>query len=292
MKPRLLFAAALLGCATATTPAQATDGAEQYEIISSYSTESERPRGSSSSSGSDEFREEVRAGADGCRTRTFDVVDDPEHKRPLEVWRMPVVLRECPGFPQVIANCEEMEARRDAFLAAAKIPHESCGRYYFTWNVFKIECDPDTILETVANIDLGSIRLEDGAVFTLPDTSTSVTLAAVPVAPAGQRIFKGRTTIDPEVLREGAIKTIMVVAEVRGKAVTREEAMAQIVAHQFSGEAEVTLVEEPAAGRITATVHTAVREVDVEGGVETRQGETVTTRQRAQDASQPDAAFT
>lgn len=158
--------------------------------------------------------------------------------------------------------------------------------------MFKIECDPDTILETVVSFDLGSIRLEDGAVFNLPDTRTSVTLAVVPDAPPGQRIFKGRTTIDADVLREGAIERIMVVAEISGKAVTRDEAAARIAAHQFSGETEVTLAEEPAAGRITATVNTAVREVDAEGGVETRQGETVTTRQKAESAGRPDPSFT
>ncbi len=291
MKPRLLFAAALLWCAAAT-PAQAADGAEQYEIRIRYQTTSEGEGSSGSSSGGNLYREDVYPAEGECRTRRFDVVDDPERKRPLGVWEMPVEVRDCAGQARVIANREAMVARRDAYLAAAKIPRESCGRYYFSWNVFKIECDPDAILETVAGIDLGSIRLEDGAVFTLPDTDTSVTLTVVPDAPAGQRIFKGRRTIDPEMLREGAIETIMVVAEVRGKVVTREEAMAQIAAHQFSGEAEVTLVEEPAAGRITATFNGSVREVDAEGGVETRQGETVITRQRAEDASQPDPAFT
>lgn len=133
MKPRLILAAALLGCAAAaTSPAQAGDGAEQYEIEVKYQTRSESEGSSGSSSGGNLYREDVYPADGDCRTRRFDGVDDPERERPLADWQMPVEVRDCAGQARVIINREAMEARRDAFLAAAKIPRESCGRYYFT----------------------------------------------------------------------------------------------------------------------------------------------------------------
>jgi hypothetical protein len=255
-----------------------------YEITTRYSTSSEGQGSSGSSSGKSAYREAVRTGADGCRTRSFDLVDDPERKRPLAEWQMPIVLRECPGAAPVLANRDEMLVRRDAFLAAIEVTTEACGRYYFTWNVFQIECDPDAAAQRTLKGNLSLIPLEDGAEYNLPDTGTRVTLALAPDAPPGQRIFTGTATIDPEYLRDSAAKTIMVVAEINGKTVTREEALAQIARHQFSGESAITVFEEAAAGRITTTLTGEVREVDAEGEVETRRGEVVTIRQKVEAA--------
>jgi len=287
---RTLLASLLgLACACAPVAASADDSAaapevRHYDITTRYSTSSEGENGSGSSSGKSGYREDVRTEADGCRTRSFDLVDDPERKRPLVEWQMPIVLFECPGAVPVLANRGEMLARRDAFLAAIKVTTEACGRYYFTWNVFQIECDPDAAVVEVLKSDLSLIPMEDGAEYALPDTGTRVTLALAPDAPPGQRVFTGTAAIDPAYLRDSAAKAIMVVAEVSGKTVTREEALAQIAAHQYSGESAITVVEEAAADRITTTITWEDREVDSEGQVETRRGEVVTIRQRVEAA--------
>lgn len=278
-----------LACAATPVAAAANDSATapevtHYEITTRYSTSSEGQDSSGSTSGKSAYRETVRTEADGCRTRSFDLVDDPARKRPLVDWQMPIVLRECPGAVPVLANRDEMLARRDAFLAAIKVTTEACGRYYFTWNVFQIECDPDAAVQETLRGDLSLIPLEDGAEYNLPDTGTRVTLALAPDAPAGQRIFTGTAAIDPEYLRGSAAKTIMVVAEISGQTVTREDALAQIARHQFSGESTITVFEEAAAGRIMTTLTGEVREVDAEGEVETRRGEVVTIRQRVEAA--------
>lgn len=295
MSARRTLLASLLGLASACAPAAASadDSAaapevRHYDTTSSYSTTSEGQGSSGSSSGKSGYREEVRTEADGCRNRSFDLVDDPERKRPLVEWQMPVVLRECPGAAPVLANRDEMLARRDAFLAAIKVTTEACGRYYFTWNVFQIECDPDAAVEQTLKGDLSLIPLEDGAEYNLPDTGTRVTLALMPDAPPGQRVFTGAAAIDPAYLRDSAAKAIMVVAEVSGKTVTREEALAQIAAYQYSGESAITVVEEAAADRITSTSTWEDRDVDAEGEVETRRGEVVTIRQRVEAASGSD----
>jgi len=85
-------------------------------------------------------------------------------------------VRECDEKAPAIANREEMLARLDHFLTEAKISREACGSYYFTWTAFKIECDPDSVLGTVAAINLGIIPLEDGAYYTVPFTDTRVKL--------------------------------------------------------------------------------------------------------------------
>ncbi|UYV15602.1 hypothetical protein [Porphyrobacter sp. ULC335] len=288
-----LALAGVLACASAPAAASADDSAAalevtHYKITSRYSTSSEGHGSSGSSNGRSAYREEVRADVAGCRTRIFDLIDDPERKRPLVEWQMPIVLRECPGATPVLANRDDMLARRDAFLAAIKVTTEACGRYYFTWSVFQIECDPDAAVEGILKSDLSLIPLEDGADYRLPDTGTGVTLVLASDTPPGQRVFTGTAAIDPAYLRDSAADTIMVVAEVSGKTVTREEALAQIASHQFSGKSTITVVEEAAADRITTTITGVVREVDAEGEVATRQGEVVTIRQRVEAASGSD----
>jgi hypothetical protein len=278
-----------LAAVAAPTAAWAGESApDHYVIESRYETETEGDSGSGSSSGRNTYTEFVRDEAGGCVLRSFDVVDDSKRPRPLAIWQFPLVLRECPGAAPVLANREAMLGRRNAFLAAMGVGEEACGKHYFTWNVFQIECDPDEAVLWLAQIDLAAIRLEDGAEHVLADTGTRVTLQQVSDASPGARAFSGSGVVDPAFLRDKAVETIMVVAEVSGETITREEAVEQVAARQFSGETAITLVEEPAAGRITATITGQSREVDAMGKVETRRGKVVITRKRVGAASSPD----
>lgn len=270
--------------AFAREPAQT----EHYTITTRYSTVFEGGDSSGSSRGGNAYREEVRTDAEGCRIRIFDIDDADGPKRPLAAWQMPIVLRECPGAAVVIANRDEMLARRDAFLAAMNVTAEVCGSHYFTWNVFRIECDPDESLARLADFDLVSVRLEDGAEYALPGTGTSVTLRRQADGLPGQLVFAGCAVVDPDYMRENAAETIRVVAEVSGEKVTKDEAIAQIAGHQFSGKRTITFVAEPGAGLITATQTGEMREIDADGAIETRKIEVVTTRQRVEAASGSD----
>lgn len=274
--------------ALAKEPAQV----EHYSITTRYSTVSEGGGSSGSSRGSNAYREEVRTDAEGCRLRQFDIDDTDGRKRPLSQWQMPIVVRQCPGAAPALANRDAMLARRDAFLAAMNVTTDVCGAHYFTWNVFRIDCDPDEAVDRLAEIDLGSIRLEDGAEYALPDTGTRVTLRRKASEVPGQILFAGSAAIDPEYLRSRAAETIMVVAEVSGEKMTRDEAISQIAGRRYSGESAITLVAEPETGRITVTLSGEVKEIGEDGTIETRKGETVTTRQRVEAAPGSDPFVT
>lgn len=261
---------------------------EYYTITTRYSTVFEGGESSGSSSGGSAYREEVRTDAEGCRIRTFDIDDADGPKRPLAEWQMPIVLRECPGAATVLSNRDEMLARRDAFLAAMNVTAEVCGSHYFTWNVFRIECDPDEAVARLADFDLGSVRLEDGAEYALPDTGMRVPLRRQADGLAGELVFSGSAELDPDYLRTEAAETIMVVAEISGEKVTEDEAAAQIAGRQYSGKSAITFVAEPEAGRITATLTGEVREIGETGAIETRKAEVVTMRQRVEAASGSD----
>lgn len=275
-------------CAATHSLAQASKGPETFEIAIRYETRSEGSGMSGSSRGGYLYREQIFASEGACRLRRFDVIDDPESPRPLALWEMPVEVRECEGQPAEIANREAMLERLNAFLSAAELPREACGRHYFTWNVFRIECDPDFALETVKRIDLGSLTIEDGAPFFVHDTGTRVKLKLVESRDQGLRRFIGSGAIDPKTLREQTAKTIMVVAEVSGEEVSHEGAMAQIAEHRFSGEVSVTIVEDPVEERITLTVISETAETDAEGQTETRWREEITTREKVGTAPGPD----
>jgi len=197
-------------------------------------------------------------------------------------------VRECDEKAPAIANREEMLTRLDHFLTEAKISREACGSHYFTWNVFKIECDPDSVLDTVATINLGMIPLQEGAYYRVPATDTLVKLTRANSLRDGSQTFTGTATIDSEFLRKGALKTIEVVAQLSGEKLSKEAADARLKGFEFSGEVTVSVFSEPKDARITLEVLSEVREINAEGQTGTRRGKEVTKRQRVEAPADPD----
>ena len=276
---------ALICAAAIAGPANASVEPEVFEIEVRYETSSQSDDGgSSSSSGGFSYREEAYAPEGKCRIRRFDLNDGPR-ERPLAAWEMPVEVRDCRGQSLEITNREEMLARLDEFLTEANLSREACGTHYFTWNVFKIECDPDSVLDTISDINLGAIDLEDGSSLLLPGMGTDVTLALEGNADSDELEFTGSARIDPEILRNQAAQTIMVVAELNREPISREEAFKELEAVSFSGEVSVTLEFNSEDDGITLVKQSQVIVTDPESGTEIRRGREVTVRERAEPAA-------
>ena len=126
---------------------------EAYRITVSYETESKSDTGSGSSSGRNSYIERIlQDGPDGI-VREYDVFLEPGQERHLSDWQYPFRVRQS-GSDAELLDRDEMIARRNAWLAAAEIPMESCGRHVFTWNVFRIECYPDHVVELLETVQI------------------------------------------------------------------------------------------------------------------------------------------
>ncbi len=261
--------------------------AERYEILISYETKSEGEMSSGSSRGSYLYVEEVHARENGCLERSFDIVDNPGQPRPLVEWQVPVRLLRCGPDDRKIVNEAQMIARRDHFLEEIEATMEVCGKHYFTWMVFKIECDPRAILETIDRYDLVSLRLEDGANYTLSGNSGKATLSQVS-SDLDEQTFVANGQIDPAFLRAQELRQLEILEELSGSSRSSEEMKEELAAKNYSGEFTVTFAVGPALGEITRTIVQEMQIIDANGSIETRWREEITQRKRVEPMSESD----
>lgn len=262
---------------------QTSPAVEQYEILVSYETQSEGSDGSTGSSrGRNRYTETVYADDGECIERLFDSVDAPDQTRPLAEWQLPIRVRQCGSKAPTLANEEEMVARLEKFLSAIGATQEACGRYYFTWNIFQIECDSQAALEIVSAIDLAEINLADGAPFLLNDQSGAGTLTKVDDSSDGEDVFVAEGELDARFLRETAANTLKVVEELNGNTLSHGEAMESLAEFEYSGTFKAEFVMSMSAGSVRRTITTETREVEANGNIQTRRIQQVTERKKVE----------
>lgn len=230
---------------TAATTGQAGD---EYRVTFSYATSSESSDGGSSSSqGHNTYIERVLAvTADGLDLE-FDLPLEAEENRLIE-WQWPVRVHETSDGEFRLANREEMEVRRDAWLAAAEIPREACGSWYFTWNAFQVECDPDAIIPTLQDIRLRPPGFGEGETYRHPGTLEGTPLSVVAAKKQGQTLV-AVFPIDADFVRKEKAESDVIVAQLMGKELTLQEALAARSAEEITGTLTVTF-ETDHLGRI------------------------------------------
>lgn len=96
----------------------------------------------------------------------YDLPDSASEDERTRIWQYPVrVFRPADSGPMQLLNADELERRIEDWLTAANIPREACGSWYFTWNAFQIECDPQAVLEDLQGFDLRLTNLRAGEPF-------------------------------------------------------------------------------------------------------------------------------
>lgn len=226
-----------------------------YDITQSYRTESTRSDGgSSSSSGVDGFTERVIAvTSDGVEVE-FDLGRTATAEDRARQWQLPARVLKPTDGSLALLNADEMEARLTKWLESAEIPREACGHWIFTWNAFKIECDPQSVLPTFEAFNL----TRDGASIT-------------------------EKPVDAEAVRRQRAESDVVVAEVTGsEPLTLEAALQARAGESVSGVVKTTL-EADGEGRIVRrTQLTTLEIVDARGTREQTTSTEVTERRPSQ----------
>jgi hypothetical protein len=149
-------------------------------------------------------------------------------------WQFPVrVLKPVHGQMQLL-NRPELEARIDGWLKLAKLPRSACGRWIFTWNAFRIECDPQSVIQMLAPFDLWPDELRNGAIYLDSDARSPASIIQKATGSNGST-FVVEMEVDPVVVRQESAEADVVVAEITGKSLTLDAARRMRSADQVTG---------------------------------------------------------
>jgi hypothetical protein len=160
-------------------------------------------------------------------------------------WQFPVrIFKPTQGNLQLL-NGPELEVRVDAWLKQAGLPRTLCGRYYFSWNVFRIECDPLSTLHLIEPIDLGFTALKNGALYRAPLSSSPVTVRRKWATPYAAE-FVATLNVDPDHVRRDQAQADVVIAEITKKPLTFDDALRARSAERIAGTMEVTFETDQA----------------------------------------------
>ncbi len=242
----LLFAPVAACAGASSTSAQVGD---TYEITR---TKDSVRHGNNLSSGSSHDRDTIIERVIGVRTEGLDL----EYDLPGTVtaddrartWEYPFrVFKPFDGTAQLL-NGPELEVRIDAWLKAAGLPRSACGHSYFTWNAFRIECDPQSVLKTVQAFDLRSIDAREGAAYQEAEAHDPGKFALKTRGVDGA-IFIVELAVDPDAFRRARAESDVVVGAIMNKPVSLDEAMVRRKQEIIAGTIAVEL-ETDSAGNV------------------------------------------
>jgi hypothetical protein len=260
----------LLAIWSGPTFAQISDeiAGDRFRITLFHETAAKGEDGSSSSSrGGHEYLEEIAAvRADGVE-RIYDVPLEPDSEERLITWQFPVHVLETNDGGIEVLNRDELERRRDAWLEAAEIAEEACGTWYFTWNAFQVECDPDAIVETIRAIKIQPDDMMVGASFKHPAAHEPGELTGGDEEGVGV-LRSAHMLLDPDYIHRAKAESDVIVGQLMQEPISFEEAYSKRKAERITGTIDVSLEADP-EGRVwkrTTAITSETTEVD--GNVE------------------------
>jgi len=174
-------------------------------------------------------------------------------------WQFPARVFKPFGGPVQLLNGPELEARVDGWLKAAGWSRAVCGHWIFTWNAFRIECDPQSVLKTVELFDLTSTDLRDGAPYKETEAGGPGKLTKK-VAGPDDTIFAVEMPVDPDAVRRGRAESDVAVGEIMNKSTTLDAALRERARETVSGTISVAF-ETDSAGNVRR--RTKVTKLDI-----------------------------
>ena len=222
---------------------------DTYEITLTRDT---AQLGSNRSSGSSHDKDTIIERVIGLRADGVELEYDLPKAATAEEkggnWQFPARVFKPFDGPAQLLNAPELEARVDGWLKAAGWPRTVCGHWIFTWNAFRIECDPQSAIKTVELFDLTSADLREGALYQETEALGSGKLARKPAGPDGA-ILSVEMPVDPDAVRRARAESDVVVGEIMKKPVSLDAALLERAREIVSGTISVTF-ETDTAGNV------------------------------------------
>ena len=270
----LIFTLALLSTPTAAVP----NVGDSYTVTRETKSEHSSEDGSSGSSFDRDtiMVRVINAGVGGFELQ-YDLPLSATKQDREDTWQFPArVLMPLTGAPQLL-NGTELSKRVDVWLARAGWTREACGQWIFTWNAFKVECDPQLVVGMVEAFDLEPPELRDGALYRHPGANRAMPLHRNSSA-EGRSSFSASMPIDSEQVRRDLAQTDIVVAKLSGKSLSEDAALAAHAATLISGSIEVTFEADVTGMVQKRTVVTTLKLVEPGGKIDTRKSTETLTR--------------
>jgi hypothetical protein len=260
---------ALIAPATADAPTHHPRAGDSYEITRVQQTESRGTDGSSSTAfDKDSLLESVIAvRADGLELEyDLPAVDTGQRD---DQWQFPARIFKPRKGPLELLNRAAMEARVEAWLKRAKLPRTACAHWYFSWNAFQVQCDPQSVIALIEEFDLSVPDLREGAPYRDAEAGAPAPLKRRSAGPNGAS-FVVEMPINPDRVRRGQAEADVATGEISRKPVTLEAALRERAKEQVSGTISITL-EADSAGNVrrrTRILKLKIRSAS--GGTETQ----------------------
>ena len=222
-------------------PAPLAAAGQEHEIRRSYeSSRQGETGGSSRSRGEDIVVERVLEIGDAGVELQYDLPQSATPEDRVRAWQFPVrVFRPADGPPRIV-DWAELDARLGRWLTAAGLTRAACGRHHFTWNAFRIDCEPHAVLAQIAAFDLPLAALREGVRYDDPDARRPVVLTRARETPQGAALV-AVLDADPEVVRQAQAQVDVIAGEVTNEPLTLEAAMGRRAKDTVAGTIATTL---------------------------------------------------
>lgn len=189
-------------------------------------------------------------------------------------WQFPArVFRPFDG-PQQLLNGPELETRVDSWLKAAGLPRTACGQWYFTWNAFRVECDPQSVLKMVQAFDFRSTDVREGAAYQESDARGAGTLAREARGIDGA-VFTVEMPVEPDTFRRARAESDVAMGQLMKNPVSLDAALSQRAKELISGTISITF-ETDSVGNVRR--RTKVTRLAIKGPDGSSETETVTEK--------------
>jgi hypothetical protein len=265
-----LLAMGALAVSGLAAPGLAAVGDTREIVLTRDSSFTVGSQGTGSSHDQDAIIERVIRESDAGVELEYDRPKAATKDERAEVWQLPARILRHPDGSMQLLNEGELQARADKWLKSAHWTREVCGHLIFTWNAFRIECDPQSAIRIVQDFDLGRSPISEGAYYRDPAALQAGALVRKP-GPDGGAIYSVELPVDPEQIRREGVETDLGVAEISGKPLERAEAVRNHAAEQISGTISVAF-EANATGEVWRRTRVTRIEIKQPGGsVEHRQ---------------------
>jgi hypothetical protein len=220
--------------AAETSPIEPQVG-DTYEIALAKQTTQHGSNGSSGSTEDDDkiIERVINVRANGLELE-YDLPNTSTANERASNWQFPArIFKPLSGSLQLL-NGPELEARLDGWLKVTKLPRTSCGHWIFTWNAFRIECDPQSVIKTVDAFDLKAAGIREGALYLEPDTQSSGTISRKAAGPEGA-ILTVEVPVDSDAFHRARAEADVVTGEILRKPVTFDAALRERTKETVSG---------------------------------------------------------
>ncbi|WP_448658914.1 hypothetical protein ACPVPU_00310 [Sphingomonas sp. CJ99] len=279
----MILTALLFVCAASSVGIAQQSSNPTYILTRSYETESHASDTSTSSShGSDVFIERLIARHEDGIELEYDFEPSAPPEERVRNWQLPArIFKPVTGSTRLL-NAGEVEARLEQWLNLGKIDRSACGRWIFTWNAFKIECDLQSVVATIDALDLNMIPLGPGVPYADPMAIAPEPLART-VAGSGAVTYTATLRIDPAAVLGQRAEEDRIVAELMGEqnnAEMREVMRSTRATKEISGDITVTFDTDPSGTIMRRTKVTKLLLTKLDGSTETSIAKQVVERRQ------------